>query len=143
MCLRPGHIPKARLKGAKAAGVRYEKRVAAAIPAAEPGQWFEFCDANGPGHCQTDLLIVGKKHVVVLECKLSNVELGRAQLAELYLPVVQRVWPERKVLGIVVARHLSQEPDLWRVVETLDEAICKASAEKIIPTLHWLERGPI
>jgi len=72
--------PKGRPKGAKAAGLRYEKALAAAIPRAEHGQWFEFTDLNGPGHCQMDLLIVGNKRVVILECKLTDVQTGRAQL---------------------------------------------------------------
>lgn len=142
-CLRPAHIPKSRPKGAKAAGLRYEKALSAAIPRAEHGQWFEFKDLNGPGHCQMDLLIEGSKRIVVIECKLSNVEQGRAQLEELYFPIVRMVWPDKKPLGIVAARHLSRESDLGRVETTLKGAILRAEQTGIIPTLHWMERMPV
>ena len=143
LCLRPAHIPKSRPKGVKAAGLRYEKALAAAIPRAEHGQWVEFRDLNGPGHCQMDLLIEGSKRIVVIECKLTDVETGRRQLEELYFPVVRMIWPDKKPLGIVAARHLSKEPDFSRVRSSLKEAIKAAEYEKIIPTLHWLEKTPL
>lgn len=143
LCLRPAHIPKSRPKGAKAAGLRYEKALSAAIPRAEHGQWFEFSDLNGPGHCQIDLLIEGKKRVVVIECKLTNVEQGFAQIKELYFPIVEKIWPDKKPLGIVACRHLSNCPDLGLVEHTLKGAIMRAEVQGIIPILHWLERMPI
>lgn len=143
LCLRPKHIPKSRPRGAKAAGLRYEKALAAAIPRAEHGQWAEFTDMNGPGHCQFDLLIEGAKRVVIIECKLTDVEQGRRQLEQLYFPVVQMIWPDKKPLGIVAARHLSKEPCLDRVRTSLKDAIKAAEFEKFIPTLHWMERMPL
>jgi hypothetical protein len=140
-CLRPANIPKSRPRGARAAGLRYEKALAAAVPGAIAGQWFEFFDANGPGHCQTDLLIVGKRRVVVIEAKLSDVEGGRRQIESLYIPVVRAVWPELKPLGIVAVRHLGRELDESRVVNTLEEAV--RAAEEFVPTLHWIERTPL
>lgn len=143
LCLRPAHIPRARPKGAKAAGLRYEKALSAAIPRAEHGQWFEFSDLNGPGHCQTDLLIIGAKRVVIIECKLSNVEEGKRQLEGLYMPVAEMIWPDKKPLGIVAARHLSRQGDLGLVETTLKSAILRAENEGVIPTLHWMERMPL
>lgn len=143
LCLRPAHIPRARPRGAKGAGLRYEKALAAAIPRAEHGQWVEFRDMNGPGHCQMDLLIVGAKRVVIIECKLTEVDRGRAQLRELYFPVAEMIWPDKKPLGIVAARHLSKEGDLTLVESTLKGAILRAENDKIIPTLHWMERMPL
>lgn len=143
MCLRPAHIPVSRPKGAKAAGLRYERALAASIPRANHGQWFEFHDLNGPGHCQMDLLLVGKKQIVIIECKLTNVDEGRKQLEGLYVPVAQKVWPEHKVLGIVAARHLSKEQNLSLVESNLQDAVNKANVEGVFPTFHWLERTPI
>lgn len=143
MCLRPAHIPKARPKGAKAAGLRYEKALAAAIPRADHGQWFEFRDLNGPGHCQMDLVIEGAKRIVIIECKLTEVEQGMAQLRDLYFPIAEMVWPDKKPLGIVAARHLSKCPDTKLVESTLKGAILRAETQKVIPVLHWLERGPL
>ncbi len=132
----------ARSSGAKAAGLRYERAVASALPRAQHGQWFEYWDVNGPGMCQTDLLIVGAKTVLVMECKLSNVDEGRAQLRGLYLPVAQMVWPEKDVLGIVVARHLSRESALGNVRTSLRDAV-ELARQGELPTLHWLERTNI
>lgn len=143
LCLRPAHIPKGRPRGAKAAGLRYEKALAAAIPRAEHGQWIEFRDLNGPGHCQFDLMIEGAKRIVLIECKLTDVEQGRKQLESLYFPVAKMIWPDKKPLGIVAARHLSKESDLSRVRTTLKDAIKAAEFENIIPVLHWMERNPL
>jgi hypothetical protein len=143
LCLRPAHIPKSRPRGAKAAGLRYEKALAAAIPRAEHGQWVEFRDLNGPGHCQMDLVIEGSKRVVIIECKLTNVEEGRAQIENLYFPVARMIWPDKKPLGIVAVRHLSKEFDLSRVESTLKSAIWRAETQNMIPTLHWMERMPL
>lgn len=143
MCLHPAHIPKSRPKGVRAAGLRYEKALAAAIPQAIRGQWFEFRDLNGPGHCQTDLLIVGKKRVVVIESKLTEVDQGRDQIKNLYFPVVQMVWPDKKPLGIVAVRHLSKEQRLDLVETSLKSAIERAEICGEIPSLHWLERTPL
>lgn len=123
--------------------MRYEKALAAAIPRAEHGQWFEFKDLNGPGHCQMDLIIEGQKRIVVIECKLTDVHQGFEQLKELYFPIVQMVWPDKKPLGIVAARHLSKCPDLSLVETTLKGAILRAENQKLIPILHWMERMPI
>lgn len=143
MCLRPAHIPKSRPKGSKAAGLRFEKALAAAIPRADHGQWFEFRDLNGPGHCQMDLVIEGQKRIVIIECKLTEVEQGVEQLRELYFPIAEKVWPDKKPLGIVAARHLSKCPDVGLVEPTLKGAILRAETQKIIPVLHWMERTPL
>lgn len=143
LCLRPKHIPKSRPRGTKALGLRYEKALAAAIPRAEHGQWVEFEDINGPGHCQMDLVIEGAKRVVIIECKLTDVEGGRAQLEQLYFPVAKMIWPDKKPLGIVAARHLSKELCLERVRTSLKDAIKAAEFEQFIPTLHWIERTPL
>jgi hypothetical protein len=143
MCLRPAHIPKSRPKGSKAAGLRYEKALAAAIPRAEHGQWFEFKDLNGPGHCQMDLVIEGAKRVVIIECKLTEVEQGQEQLEKLYFPIAKLVWPDKKPLGIVAVRHLSKCPDVREVETTLKGAILRAETKGVIPVMHWMERMPL
>ena len=90
-----------------------------------------------------DLLIVGNKRVVILECKLTDVQTGRAQLEDLYFPIARQVWPDKKPLGIVAARHLSKENQLELVETSLKGAILRAETQGVIPTLHWIERGPI
>jgi hypothetical protein len=90
-----------------------------------------------------DLFIEGAKRIVIIECKLTDVEGGRAQLEQLYFPIAEKVWPGKRPLGIVAARHLSKEPCLERVRTTLKDAIKAAEFEQFIPTLHWMERMPL
>ena len=68
---------------------------------------------------------------------------GRAQIEDLYFPIARKVWPDKKPLGIVAARHLSKENQLELVEDTLKGAILRADTQNVIPTLHWMERGPI
>jgi len=132
-CEHPRCIPKTRrLYGAKAAGIRYEKSVAKAIPGAIRGQWFEFYDANGHGYCQTDVLVIGKANTLVIECKLTDTEQAYEQLSRLYLPVVSMAF-ERHVIGLVVVRHLTKTSPRARVHENIIEAISLGGG-----LVHWL-----
>jgi hypothetical protein len=65
------------------------------------------------------------------------------QLHELYFPIVEKVWPDKKPLGIVAARHLSKCPDTKLVETSLKGAILRAETQGVIPVLHWMERMPI
>src|SRR5258705_333467 len=110
-CTRPNNLPVARLRGTKRMGMKYERDFAKAIQQKYPsatlaGQWFHFRDSNGPGYCQTDILIKLHSECILFECKLTDCEKGRSQLSRLYRPVVERCWslPTR---CMVVARHLS------------------------------------
>lgn len=144
-CPRPNNIPIARLRGTKRLGMKYERDFAKAIQARYPttaiyGQWFRFTDCNGPGFCQTDILVKLKSECILFECKLTDTEKGRSQLSRLYRPVVGKCWglPTR---GIVVTRHLSKETKLELVTDQL--AMAMAFDREAIPTLHWRERNPL
>jgi hypothetical protein len=56
---------------------------------------------------------------------------------------VEKVWPDKKPLGIVAARHLSKCPDTKLVETSLKGAILRAETQGVIPVLHWMERMPI
>lgn len=132
-CPWPSCIPhKSRLRGARAAGIRYEKAVAKAIPNAQRGQWFEYSDANGHGYCQPDILVVGRSTVLVIECKLTDTELARQQLDYLYLPIVEHVY-RRPAIGIVVVRHLTRATPRAAICTTLSEALRNRGE-----LVHWL-----
>jgi hypothetical protein len=140
----PRGIPRPRgLRGSKAGGLRFEREVAAALVAigyiVNAGQWFEFHDANGPGLCQTDLLFDG----MVVECKLSDAAAARAQLEELYLPVLRMVY-RQQLHGLVVIRH--QTPKLReagiRPCGSLAFAMAETRRAGAAPAvLHYLGRG--
>jgi hypothetical protein len=103
---RPGFIPNSRPRGAKAMGLRYERALAKAMPFAKRGLWFEFCDGNGLGVCQTDFIIELERGVLVLEVKYSWVSEAHLQLEGLYLPVVSMALA-RRARGLVVCKNLT------------------------------------
>ncbi len=133
--------PKARLRGSRAAGIRFQKVVARAIPGAQANKWFEFLDIHGLGYCSPDILVPTKGPIYVLECKLTAVPEADLQLAHLYLPVVA-YYTGREARGIVVVRHLRPQVDVSRVRADLKSCLRDASPT-YFPILHWLGRGPI
>ena len=106
-----GGAPRAR--GAKLAGLRFErsmvKRVSAWFPGDEvlAGPWIHYGDSNGPGFAQPDIVCLKRK--IVFECKLGFRNEALIELEELYLPLCERVWGEG-FRGVVLAKH-------WRAEE--------------------------
>lgn len=139
-CAPPALARGRRPRGAKGAGIRYEKLAARALPSCLHNPWYQFRDANGPGLCSPDLVATAEGHVVVLECKLGNYVAADAQLRELYFPVLGWVY-RNPVRGIILVRHLSRDIPATRVCTSLTSAL--ARPPDTIPILHWLGRGPI
>lgn len=131
---------RARPRGAKAAGLRYEKAFARAMPQAKHNPWFAFIDRNGAGNCSPDFVLELDDCLVVFECKLSDKSYAKDQLRLLYVPIVERVYG-KSVRAIVVTKILRPWSDTSRVVGTMAEAI--EMAKHTIPTLHWLGRGKL
>jgi len=135
-------------KGAKAAGLRYERALAAALPFALHGAWFEFHDASGRGYCQPDFIarFAFTSRVVVLEAKMSDLEAARWQLRGLYEPIIAAAL-KTEVAGIAVVRHLSGLKELQckaQVHETLSAAVRGAIEQPLmLSVLHWRERTPV
>ncbi len=142
-CERPKCIPLGRPRGAKAEGLRYERALLKAIgPSARGGCWFSFSDSEGQGFCQTDILLLKKDVVYVLECKLSWTEEAEQSLRRLYLPIVQAVFG-RPARGIVCCENLRRGmPWTTRVVGSLDEAIASAAWPGGV-VLHWRRKTPL
>lgn len=135
---RPAGLPIGRPRGAKLAGLRYERGLAAEMPEARHGQWFEYRDEAGPGVCQTDLLLGRDGRCLVLEVKYTWTIEGHRQLEWLYLPVVSAAIA-RPTLGVVVCRRLVEGMAGVKVARSLDEAFEAAAAGKRT-AWHWL--GP-
>lgn len=139
---RPKCIPQGRARGAKAAGLRYEREIAGALPGSVHGQWFEFRDRNGLGYCQPDLLLRGGPgELVVLEAKYTWVAQGHGQIAELYRPVVELA-TKRWVLGIVVCKVLRSSMPGVAIASTLEEALNLARQGRTV-ALHWIGQGEL
>ena len=122
---RPKYIPLARgLRGSKAAGLAYEKKVGRKLrrlwPDLVSGQWFEYSDANGVGCCQVDHYVVLDYQVVVFECKLSQTPVGFSQIDLLYRPILEMVYG-KPVTGVQVCKHLREiDP---RIVSKVQSAL--------------------
>lgn len=134
--------PQRRKKGAKGAGLGYERKVAKALPQAIFNPWFEYMDANGKGFAQPDFLLPLKGGLLaILECKLTATPVGKEQLALLYMPLAQFLWPKRQILGVMVTKNLtwaSRGPAI-----SLEEALQQSLRSTTIPTLHWLGHSPL
>jgi hypothetical protein len=107
---RPSCVPVGRPRGQKAWGIRYERAVAAELPAgSHMGVWFEFEDLHGRGYCQVDGLVPAELGCLgVLEIKYTWTQSAFAELRELYLPVVGFALGTR-VRGIQVCKVLTPQ----------------------------------
>lgn len=91
-----------KLKGVKAKGRTYERTVgrrlkdrcaSGELPAQlVSGQWFNFCDANGYGYCQTDYYLICEGFIILLECKLTQTDFAETQMRKLYEPILRKVY---------------------------------------------------
>lgn len=123
---RPPGMPKSRARGAKAAGLRYERELAKALPQAKHGQWWQFVDRNGPGYCQTDLLLKTELGLFVLEVKYTWTPAGHEQLRKLYKPVVEKALGQPVHL-VQVCKRLTTEVPRDSVRLELSEALALAA----------------
>lgn len=103
---QPPFIRRRIARGAKAAGVRYERKVVSYVkdllrshPRAEAhfGPWLEFTASGEPKRwCQPDAFILDREHAtgIVLEIKYKHTAAAYWQLWLLYLPVLRSIYPE-------------------------------------------------
>jgi hypothetical protein len=133
------------MPGSKGIGLSYERRFAEALlralPNARHGQWYEYLADGQRGFCQPDVVVPFERSLLVLECKLKNIEQARGQLIQLYVPVLRACY-SRDVRAVVVSRSLSALPDDALVARNLLEAI-QLTGNGVMPVLHWLGRGPV
>lgn len=143
-CPRPDFIKPSRARGLKAQGLRFERSVGGAMrkqfESVLCGQWFHYCDKNGLGWCQPDILVEANEAIIVAECKLSECEDARRQIVGLYRPILECVF-EKKVIGVVIVRHLTREPRRELIADGFISAI--RSPMEAPRTIQWLGRGRI
>lgn len=122
-----------RLRGKKAAGLRYEKLLGEELARRGlhfvRGPWIEFFDSNGRGFAQPDFVVFGEgDDWLVLEAKLSQTQAAFAQLFDLYVPLLAHLHPEQEFVPLQVCKYL-REPG--PIIEDL-------SAAKPGAIWHWL-----
>ena len=138
---RPSCIPLSKLRGAKAAGLRFERALHKSLKGSILGQWFEFEDALGHGYCQTDLLFslpVRPKGglVVVVECKYTLVPGAHSKLSSLYIPIVEKALGCRAA-GVVVVKNLDPRYRRGRIFTSLHDAAYAAFDSGYPTLLQW------
>ena len=123
-------------------GLRYENRVYRQLTKLEDrfnkithNPWFEFEDINGPGVCSPDIVMMMGNLGIIVEVKLSWVEIALRKLNDLYVPVVSAALNAR-FTPLVVCRNLlpSSPPAAYTVRDAL-ALPC--------PLLHWADIGSI
>jgi|SRR5580700_6184991 hypothetical protein len=133
-----GSNPAAKL------GLRYERSVGRelerhvrpdALGAIEHNPWFTFSDAYGTSSCSPDYLIWIGNRVVIVEVKLTWVDVAMTKLLELYCPVVS-IALGAQVMPLVICRNTL--PRAPRGHSTLVQAL--TSHEKL---LLWPQIGHI
>lgn len=140
---RPKCIPHGRPRGAKAAGLRYQRAFGRAIGrSAMDGPWFSFRDSGGTGFCQPDFVINLPSVVVVLECKYTWTPEAFAQIELLYVPVLKLALG-KPVFGFQVCKRLiPQAHSACRVVGMLGNGLVLANSGHRV-ALQWLENTPV
>ena len=138
-------FPKPRPSNAHARmGLTYERRVGKELGryvetgffiGLEHNPWFTFSDTYGTANCSPDYLIHIKGGIIVVEVKLTYVEVALAKLDDLYLPVVSAAL-QTKVFPLVICRNTTALAP--KAALTLSEAL-KAPAK----LLQWPMTGHI
>lgn len=104
----PPFLSQRKVTGARAAGLRYERKVQENLLAkyAErylPGPWFIFHSDSGPRWCQPDGLLIDIQAGTILIVEIKNSITDRAWwwLNDLYVPVVRKAFGAGWVLSTV------------------------------------------
>lgn len=134
-CENP-HKVGARRSGAQKAGLAYQRKVGAYLElvlgraAVTSGPWFHYSsDASGRNYCQPDFLVADVLEVLVVEVKLRWTTDAWWQLRRLYLPVVAKAFPDRRVILLCITRSYdpaARIPEEVTFVDSPQEAVADA-----------------
>ena len=125
-------------------GLRYEARVGRELnihikpnrfERLEHNPWFTFYDTYGMSNCCPDFLLWFDNRVIIVEVKLTWVEVALVKLLELYCPVVSVAF-DCPVLPLVICRNVTSKSPKAKL--TLSDAL--TSPEKL---LQWPQTGHI
>lgn len=141
--LRAYYKPRAS-NAASRRGLQYENRVGKELlrlvteghfKRLEHGPWFTFTDVYGLANCSPDFLLWCDQGVVVVEVKLTWVEVAMHKLNDLYVPVVSLAL-QQPIATLVICRNITISAP--RATFTIREAL--TSPTKL---LHWPDVGHI
>lgn len=101
------------------------------------GQWIEYADASGRHYAQPDVYVVLDEITICIECKLTQSEAALFQIADLYRPLLTKIYG-RPVVGVVACRNLVYDPGRWRI-GAITEVLSHRQPDTFV--WHWLGRG--
>jgi hypothetical protein len=116
---------KPRVRGKKAAGLRYERRVGEELARRKfdfaHGPWLEFSDGNGRGFAQPDFVIYDSaQRWLILEAKLSQTSAAFEQLFSLYVPLLAHLHEGVELIPVQVCRNLRNRK--YPIIEDVSQA---------------------
>jgi hypothetical protein len=120
---KPSFIQSKRkgLKGAKAQGVSYEKKIKKLLEQEWPEvdfnyhKWFSFRrELDGKTEfCEPEMFLVFQDFILLLECKRTGCKYGMEQMRDFYAPILRHVY-KRPVRCLQICKHVSVEtPGPW------------------------------
>lgn len=125
-------------------GLQYENRVGRELTKqvgkngfikCEHNPWFIFTDKYGTNNCSPDFLLWHERGIIIVEVKLTWVEVAFAKLSELYVPVIVEAL-QVPVKPLVICRNLTNNAPIASLS-------LKAAIENNNPLLHWPDIGHI
>lgn len=102
---QPAFVKRKPTRGAKAVGVRYERKVAEYVKGLADrvpegvalfGPWLEFHSDGQRRYCQPDIVLLDPAHRqgIVIEVKYRHCAEAWFQLWRLYVPVLEKLYPD-------------------------------------------------
>ena len=118
-CDNPPWIRKAPTTGAKGRGLAYERKIKKTLLEQFEdsfevllGPWVRSGNLSHWEYRQFDALLVGKRQVFLIEVKLRHKNEALSKLIEVYLPLVQKLYPRRKVILVQICKSIPRNfPD--------------------------------
>lgn len=125
MSARPKSLPKPRLKGSRAKGLTYERKIGRMLKRdfshldVHSDVWFDCVDGNGQFYACVDHFVLTPSAGFVVECKLTQSYLAYDQLFFKYMPIIEAHYG-LPVFGIQACRHLRGDDDACEEISLAD-----------------------
>ena len=135
---------KTKLQGTQAQGKAFEKKLVRSLLLQQLPQgtlvlynrWIEFFDSTGHHFAQPDILLTTPDEVFCLEVKRTQTPFAFDQLVYLYQPLLQKLWPARRIILAQVCKNLRVHPGTGLCYSLNQARGIYLDPAKPIPTLH-------
>lgn len=107
------------LKGSQGAGIRFQDRIGAILETEIRAKrlegrlysdlWLFYEDANGQGYAQPDHFILQPERIILLECKLTQVDTAWDQMDGLYVPLLRKLFRREEIIRVQAFKTMRKE----------------------------------